>query len=160
MDEARKIAAAALAERAKIGIKVRQPLQKLKIKNWKFKINELTELIKDEVNVKEIVADPKISGEIELDIHITAELREEGLVRELVRNIQEMRRDAGMRPQQSAVLQVAASAELTAVIERWRKFIEKEAGVKKIQFGAMKNFLVEREIKLDGQQSRIAINKL
>ena len=80
-------------------------------------------------------------------------------MRELVRNIQEMRRDAGMKPQHGAILQVAGGAELMATIERWRKFVEKEPGVKKIQFGGKIDFVVEREIKLDGGQVRVAIDK-
>ncbi len=64
----------ALAERTAKGLKVRQPLSKLKIQNQKSKIQndkELLDLIKDEVNVKEILFDDKIEKEIELDTNIT-----------------------------------------------------------------------------------------
>ena len=39
-------------------------------------------MIKDELNVKEIIFDDKISGEVELDTEITPELKEEGDLRE------------------------------------------------------------------------------
>jgi len=100
MAEIRKIASLALEARAAAGIKVRQPLQKLKIKNLKFKINEnLLNILRDEINVKEIIFDPKIKNEVELDTKITPELKAEGQLRELVRLIQDLRKKAGLIPQ-------------------------------------------------------------
>src|SRR3990167_9047071 len=103
----RKIAALGLKARAAAGIKVRQPLQKLRILNLKLRIKkELIELLKDELNIKEVESAKKLpegpgwlietDGRISvaLNTELTAELKEEGLIRELVRNIQEMRRDA------------------------------------------------------------------
>ena len=93
MEEVRKIVSLGLEARAKSGIKVRQPLQKLKIKNLKLKNNEdLIKLIKDELNVKEVIFDDKISGEVELDTTITPELKKEGELRELVRGLQDLRK--------------------------------------------------------------------
>ena len=93
MEEVRKIVSLGLEARAKSGIKVRQPLQKLKIKNLKLKNNEdLIKLIKYELNVKEIIFDDKISGEVELDTEITPRLKEEGELRELIRGLQDLRK--------------------------------------------------------------------
>jgi isoleucyl-tRNA synthetase len=94
----REIVAEALAERAKNGIKVRQPIASLKIKNQKSKIKnneELLNLIKEEINVKKIVFDEKIKSAIELDTKITPELKEEGMAREIARLIQSGRKKAG-----------------------------------------------------------------
>ena len=83
MEEVRKIVSLGLEARAKAGIKVRQPLKKFRIKNLKLKNNEdLIKLIKDELNVKEVVFDDKILlGEVDLDTKITPELKEEGGVK-------------------------------------------------------------------------------
>jgi len=55
-------------------------------------------LIKEEVNVKEIIFDSKIEKEIELDITITKGLKEEGNIREIVRQIQSLRKRSKFTP--------------------------------------------------------------
>ena len=85
------------AKRKEAGIKVRQPLLKCKVQNLKFKVDErLVNLIKDELNVKQVVIEEG-EGEmrVELDTKITPELKEEGEARDLIRQIQEARKEAG-----------------------------------------------------------------
>lgn len=87
------------AERKKIGIKLRQPLNKLKIKNLASEIEpELIQLIKEELNVKKVVQKKGV-GKIAVifDTKITLKLREEGEARELIRKIQNARRKAGLK---------------------------------------------------------------
>jgi hypothetical protein len=48
----------------------------------------MIEVLKDEVNVKEIIFDAKMEKEVELDVVLTPELKEEGELRELLRKIQ------------------------------------------------------------------------
>ena len=142
MNFAREIAAKGLALRAKAGIKVRQPLQKLKIKNEKLKIldKELLNLIKEEVNVKEII----FGDEFKLDTKITAELKEEGLIRELVRQIQEMRKDGGLISKDSIKLYFKIDdAGLKDVVEKWQKNLSNKVGAQKIEFiGTVKDGLL------------------
>lgn len=95
MAASRKIVELALAKRDIAGIKVRQPLAKLSIRAPKTVAikNAYIALIKDEVNVKEI----EFIGngdeiQVELDIAISPELRIEGLKRELVRQINALRK--------------------------------------------------------------------
>ena len=98
MDEVRVIVNLALAERMVKSIKVKQPLVSLKVKNTKLKINRkdnLLELIKDEVNVKEVTFDDKINDEIELDMNITDDLKKEGEKREQIRIIRDLRKVGG-----------------------------------------------------------------
>jgi len=94
MDWVRKIVELGLAERDKINIKVRQPLQKLHIIGYDLKKEHLN-LIRDELNVKEIVCEPG-NGElkVELDMVITEELKLEGIKREIVRLVNALRKDA------------------------------------------------------------------
>jgi len=95
----RKICELGHSERKKAGIKVRQPLRELRITNCGLRIKkELIKLIKEELNVKEVVL--KLGeGElkVKLDTKITPELREEGEARELVRKVQELRKKVGCR---------------------------------------------------------------
>ncbi len=94
-----------LAARARAGIKVRQPLSELQINQ--IVGDELAELIKNEVNVKEVSfygsveRGPGLYTESEgeliagLNIVIHDDLRLEGEARELIRLIQELRKKAG-----------------------------------------------------------------
>jgi isoleucyl-tRNA synthetase len=160
MSEARRLAALALAMRAKAGIKVRQPLARLKVKRQRVKDRVLLTVLAEEVNVKEAVVDPKIKGEVELDTTITPELREEGMVRELIRNVQELRRQAGLRPQQGVRCQVSGVRVVEEVIERWRRFIQQEANATAIQIGGKKQCTVEREVRLDGHTLWLGIRRV
>lgn len=99
MQVARDICTDALALRAKAGIKVRQPLSKLQVTNSKLQ-KELLETIKDEVNVRKIVF-----GKIfKLDTKITPELKKQGQERDLIREIQQLRKKAGLNIDDKIIL--------------------------------------------------------
>lgn len=93
MERTREICSLALQKRAEVGIKVRQPLQKLTINNKKL-TKEFIDLIKEEVNVKEVV----IGDKIELDTKINPKLKEEGIMRDFIREIQALRKKQGLVP--------------------------------------------------------------
>ncbi len=97
MELVRKVCELGHAKRKEAGKKVRQPLQKFKIQNSKFKINEeLIELIKNELNVKQVeFAEGKEELMVEFDTTLTPELITEGEARELVRQIQIKRKELG-----------------------------------------------------------------
>jgi len=160
MEKVREIVTLALAERAKVEIKVRQPLASLKIKNQKSKIKnkELLDLIKDEVNVKKIVFDPKIKNEIELDTKITAELREEGMIRDIIREIQGMRKKAGLKPKDKILIQYLGTPELNKILEKNKKIILIETKAQSFSLkDREKKFIVESEITIDGQALQLFI---
>ena len=156
MKQIRKIVSLALEQRAKAGIKIRQPLQELRIKKYAENVygkqklidkKELLELIKDEVNVKSIVYDKNIKNEVELDIKITTELEEQGLAREFVRFIQSLRKEARLMPDD--IIEITVSAKNTSKrkqIEKWLIKYQKEI-VNKIK--AKKIYLSDKEQKSD-----------
>ncbi len=133
MDEARAVASKALEAREKAGIKIRQPLGLLKAR----KIPEhLRALIAEEVNVKEVAEDSAMEADVELDVTLTPELREEGIMRGLVRRIQEWRKEQGLtiadRPSHTLVV----SGEEKDIAEKYRAEIVKEAGLKHLEIAA------------------------
>lgn len=135
MEEVRSVVTLALAQRAAKAIKVRQPLAKLTIKNKKSKIRdnaELLELIKDEVNVKEVVFDDTIKEEIELDLRLTEALKEEGMVRDIVRFVQDIRKGQGLKPDDKISIEFFGSERINSVLERNKEFLAKETRSKKI----------------------------
>lgn len=97
MAETRRLVSLGLEARSRANVKVRQPLARLAIKNLNLP-EEYAELIRDEVNVKEVVVDKNIADEVELDINITPELEEEGRLREVIRAIQEIRKEKNLKP--------------------------------------------------------------
>ena len=89
----RKMVSIAHEQRAEAGIKVRQPLAKIIVRQ---KIDEeQKELIKDEVNVKEVIIDENTEQPVILHTELTKELHAEGFVREYIRNIQKTRKEKG-----------------------------------------------------------------
>jgi hypothetical protein len=76
---------------------VRQALAKLKVKNFSLD-REYVELIAEELNVKKVVEDKNIEGEIELDTNITPALKAEGEYREFVRELMDKRKKFGLNP--------------------------------------------------------------
>ncbi|OHA07816.1 MAG: hypothetical protein A2934_02915 [Candidatus Sungbacteria bacterium RIFCSPLOWO2_01_FULL_47_10] len=154
MDAVRKIVAEALKMRADAGIKVRQPLAALHIP--RSTLNEqLRELIKEEVNVKEI----SFGKELKFDTTITPELKEEGMVREIVRNIQELRKDLCLHPREKVRAHFSGVREIDEVVEKWKKFIMAEAGADEVSIGGKKTFKAERNLEIDGKQFWIGIDR-
>jgi isoleucyl-tRNA synthetase len=94
----RKVCELGHAKRKEAGMKVRQPLANVKCKIDNVKLDEkyLT-LIKEELNVKNVEWGKGESQDpiVDLDLKITPELKEEGEARDLVREIQEKRKEAG-----------------------------------------------------------------
>jgi isoleucyl-tRNA synthetase len=135
MDEVRKVVSLALAERILKGIKVRQPLASLKIRNSKSEIrneNDLLELVKDEVNVKEIIFDGKIVNEVELDTNMTEELEEEGILREIIRSVQGARKEQKLVPQDKISVWLSVPEKEKSIIEKNKEFLLKELRAKEI----------------------------
>lgn len=99
MQLVRKVVERGHAVRKEAAIPVRQPLRKIAVVHSnKLSASSLLQLIKEELNIKEIewkarkgVKEP----EVDLDTKLTPKLAEEGKTRELARKIQEERRKAG-----------------------------------------------------------------
>ncbi len=164
MDEVRAAANLALAERAAEGIKIKQPVLSVKIKNKDLKIKnepELLALLKDEINAKEIIFDDKIKKEVQLDATITQELKEEGILREIVRHTQALRKDAGLKPQDRIYAFFSGSETLNKILQSNKEFVLREIRANNLAIGAKpeEKFDLEKEALLDGDNLLIAIRK-
>jgi len=161
MQAARDIVALALAERAEKGIKVRQPLSALKMKSEGLKgEEELLELIKEEVNVKKIVFDKKIEKELELDIQITPELKEEGELRDIIRYIQDMRKKSGLKPEDKISIVAFGSKDLNNLLNKKKDFILKETLAESLKINDIAEEVVaQKEVKINSNILKIGIKK-
>jgi isoleucyl-tRNA synthetase len=99
MQKVRQVVEKAHAERKAKAIPVRQPLNSYKTES-KPPVDNLDNLLMEEINVKKIVWGAKNEG---FDTAITPELEEESKARELIRKIQEERKNLGMNLTQSIV---------------------------------------------------------
>ncbi len=107
MEQVRVLVTLGFDARQKVNIKVRQPLAKLTVAKHELE-SEYLEILKDELNVKDVVIDKALEqGNVILDIVITEELKNEGDMRELSRTIQEMRKNANLMPSDRVVVSLA-----------------------------------------------------
>jgi isoleucyl-tRNA synthetase len=154
MAEVRKVVSLGLEARQKSGIKVRQPLGQLRIKNYQLGI-EYTELIKEELNIKEVVEDKNIETDVSLDTVITEELRQEGDYRELARAIQDVRKKEGLTPSDPIVLFLETSDEGKKLVEKFEAEIKKTVLASQIK---LENSSGE-EVKINDLVFKISIQK-
>lgn len=122
MKEARDIVTAALEARDKAGIKVRQPLGRLVIPAESGLLREYLDVVADEVNVKLV---EKQGDAVVLDTTITDELREEGVVRDFVREVQAYRKAQGLVPGEQTTYKASLTPEQRAVVEKQLESIQK-----------------------------------
>ncbi|HNW71327.1 MAG TPA: class I tRNA ligase family protein [Candidatus Paceibacterota bacterium] len=154
MEDVRKIVSIGLEKRQKGGIPVRQPLAKMEIKNLSLDKKYL-ELIKDELNVKDVLENKNIETEVLLDMEITLELKEEGNYREFVRAVQDMRKKAGLTPNDNIVLFIKTQEDGEKLIKKFEKDIKKTVLASEIKFSENQG----EEIKIDNLVFRIKIEK-
>ncbi|MEI7425272.1 MAG: class I tRNA ligase family protein, partial [Candidatus Staskawiczbacteria bacterium] len=154
MEEVRKIVSLGLEARQKAGIKVRQPLLALRIKEYNLE-KEYTKIIKDELNIKLVQTDPNFGEGIMLNTEISEELREEGNYRELVRAIQDIRKKEGLTPSDEIVLSLETNEAGKEVIQKFEIEIKKTVLASEIKIE--KN--TGEETKINDLIFKIAIEK-
>lgn len=157
MEKVREVVSLALAERARLKINIRQPLAKLEIpKSHLIKERELLELIKEEVNVKEVVFGEKLK----FDTKLTPELKIEGILREVLRQIQAMRKKMNLKPSQKVKVGILAEKELISIFEKERKRILKEGKIKELVFNREIKGGEAIQTKADNKEIKIFVKKI
>ncbi len=125
MQKVRDICTEGNALRKKSNIPVRQPLLSITVASEKLD-QEYEEIIKDELNVKEVF----YGAEFKLDTDITPELKTEGNYRELVRALQDMRKDMGLTPDEIVSLKISENAK--ELVEKFETDLEKTVGINSV----------------------------
>ncbi|NQU83617.1 MAG: class I tRNA ligase family protein, partial [Parcubacteria group bacterium] len=163
MQVVRDVCEAGHAEREKEGIKVRQVLGKVIVSNLKEALPEnLLSLVKDELNIKEVEV-KKGNGklEVKLDTEITPELKREGYLREIIRQINNLRKEAGFTIADRANLfWETENSEIKKVFESFKEEIKKGTSCAEISNKKSEND-IERDVKIsDGVEAWIGIKKI
>jgi isoleucyl-tRNA synthetase len=156
-----------LAARAKVGIKVRQPLSEIKINEDVGP--EMAELIKEEVNVKKVhfaggvtdepgfVREEEITWEIGLNTMISDDLRLEGEARELIRRIQELRKRAGFKVDDRIILVYQGGLD---IFGNFGKLIAKETLAEELTVDEVKDPDVSELIALDREPVKVWLKRV
>ena len=159
METVRKIVELGLAKRDEAGIKVRQALQKLEVRSKKLELNkEYLNLIKEELNVREVVAE-KGKGElkVELDTVLTDDLKLDGLKREIVRLVNNMRKNTGLTIKDKIVLSWRSDSVLVKkVFSQMTDELKKDTLSGEIAEGQVEG----KEVKVNGENARLDISKI
>ncbi len=157
MKTVRDVVSLGLEARSNAGIKVRQPLGKLTVRDGEaiFQNPDLIALIKDEINVKEVVRDATQSEPVLLDTTITEPLKQEGMARELIRGIQELRKTEGLVPNDRIALVIRAPKEGEVMIDAHKTEIMRTTGADALSFGDNNGTTVT----IDGVEYIISLEK-
>jgi len=154
-----------LARRDEAGIKIRQMLGAMTIKDKKtISIGEEYQvLIKDELNVQKLnfTVDETLAGlEVELDTVITPALKRAGLKREIVRFVNLLRKDSGLSLQDKTIIYLAGTdPKLASEIEKMAPDILRETLSSSLEIVTEIQTELKKEIKIDGQTLTLGLKK-
>lgn len=138
MDEMETIRSAVndgLSQRAKEGVKVRQPLALATLNLSQFiKDENLLDIVKEELNVKNVTQSIEKTNDaidfnrpVSFDFSLTPELKREGLMREVIRHVQSARKKAELQVDDRIMLQLRTSNdELQKAIHEHKETIASE----------------------------------
>ncbi len=180
MKDLREIISGGLENRLKNSLKVRQPLRSILIISSKLKNKEeFLEIIKDELNVKEVYLfsdlksakiarldefsvelndlNEEVDNFILLNKNIDDELKKEGDFREFLRQVQILRKNNKMKVEDEIEIKVdLMDSEDKSFIEDYLEELKKIAGVKKVNFGKIEK---EGEVKINDKKIKIILIK-
>jgi isoleucyl-tRNA synthetase len=122
MAAARRAVEAGLAARDAARIKVRQPLRSAALAGPELP-EDISAIVRDELNVKSLTFD---APETSLDTEIDEELRLEGLARELVRYVQDLRKRSGLDIADRIELYYEGKGPLAAAMESHSDHVARE----------------------------------
>jgi len=157
MTEARKVVEKAHAARDEAGIKVRQVLASLSTKNNISE--EYFDILKEEVNVKDIIVDDSIKDEVMLDTNLTPELKQEGLLRDIIRQINFLRKKAGLTIEDRVnVLYKSEDNLVKDVFSKFNEELQKQVLADSVKEGE-KEGIISEEVKVGEANVKISIIK-
>lgn len=120
------------SKRKEAGIKVRQPLDSVRLNLPSLLSEKVASLVRDELNVKNVLQEKGKDVEIKLDTKITDELKAEGDARDIVRMIQEERKRLGTLPNEKIIV------ELPSWPKEFETYIKKKTLIEELKNGEFK----------------------
>ena len=169
MNFAQEIVSAGLFLRDKAKIKVRQPLLRLFVRTKRKLRKEILEIAKEELNLKEICFVNRIPkkpnlvffeneiAKFALDTTITPELKQEGIIREVVRVIQDLRKKAKLVPSDKIEIYLWGPESIKQIIQAKEKEICKTTRAEKIYISKDEKVDICRELTIFGEKIWLGI---
>ncbi|VVB74496.1 Isoleucine--tRNA ligase [Candidatus Tiddalikarchaeum anstoanum] len=159
MTQLRSVVSKALDKRDEVKIPIRQALREVKITGCEFK-DDYLELIKDELNVKKVSFIKGKEIEVELDTKLTPELVKEGYARELIRRINDYRKELKLTIKDRVVLYLETSdKEIMDAFNEYKidvlKSVQADKGEVKLPKG-----IDAKEVSINGKSVKFTIKKV
>lgn len=168
MEMVRNICSIGLNIRDENRLKVRQTLSKAYVPISDL---EMLDIIKGELNVKEVVfSKHEVQGEhivssktgeefVSIDTLITQQLKEEGLLNEILRGLQVARKESGCKVGEYISLQYQSDKEeIPSIIEKFKEEIKKAIYIKELE--DVKNIDEGFEVKIGEEKLTVKILRL
>jgi isoleucyl-tRNA synthetase len=155
MSVVRRLVATGLAARNTAGIKVRQPLRAVTIAERPLDPG-LESILLEELNIKG-ARYQGAGGGLTLDTEISQELKLEGLARDLVRKIQELRKQSGFAVEDRIRLFYEGDGVLAEALERWRDYIATETLAVAVARGAAPDGASTETLRIEGIDLRVSL---
>ena len=157
----REVITKALDERKKQNVAVKQPLASLTIFGPALDAVYF-DLIKDELNVKEVILKKARSAEeplvVELDLNLTKDLLLEGASREVIRQINDFRKESGLTISDRIELLVEASDDFAKeAVTKFEKEIMHAVQCNKLTFGKCDSALCK---EVSAQKSKMKVQMI
>lgn len=131
----REIISVGLRQRDQNKVGLKWPLSEVKIYFSKKLDKEKLEMIKQELNVKEVKfnSSKDETPKVELNFELTSELEAEGYAREISRQIQAFRKKLGLEKKDLIDLEISTDKELQGILESQKNFIEERTNSKTLE---------------------------
>ena len=97
---------------------------------------------------------------VALDTEVTDELYKEGLMRELVRLVQDLRKEAGYEVSDRIRVQLKTTAELEAVATQFSDVIKAETLAEELELGGGMESDIEKDFEIDDYSGKLALKKI
>lgn len=158
MELVRKAVELGLAKRSESGIKIRQPLSELSVYGLNLNESALA-IIANEVNVKKVLINKSSEIKVELNTEITEKLKLEGALRELVRTINGMRKDAGLTIKDNIKIKWESEGEIARKVFS-DPLLSEELKKSTITQQLQEEKSEEKPVNINGEKVKLQIEKV
>jgi isoleucyl-tRNA synthetase len=154
----------------RVGKQVQQVIKAVKAGDWELvdgaPVAAGVTLAEGEYELKLVASDvvnsaplPAGAGVVVLDTQVTPELAAEGLARDVIRVVQQARRDAGLDVSDRIALTVAATPTVEAAVDTYRDFVAQETLSTSLMFAASAAPGFTGEVG-DGEHVTVSVSRL
>jgi isoleucyl-tRNA synthetase len=172
METVKEVVSIAMVARQKAGIKVRWPIRALHIETKSHEaadaVNAFSDTLLALVNAKELktleappagefASEAFSNGTVHIAKKIDEELYEEGMVNEVKRRVQMMRKEAQLVERDHIHLDISCENELEGILKKHEARLMREVNAGKVEYAPQK---VMSEYEIDGRLVKLALKKI